>query len=167
VQLIPLTRGLYTQVDDWVYEKYGNAKWHAVWQKNIQSFYAARRVRGSDGRKHQQFLHRLVLGLESGDRRHSDHINHDTLDNTGINLRAVTHQQNGCNRKTNRNNQYGHTGLFFRAANSYNPWTATLDFQGKRVLDNCFPTKEQAIAARLEAERKYFGAFALQRELIV
>lgn len=39
---------------------------------------------------------------------------------------------------------------------SRNKWKATLMFEGVFVLNKCFDTKEEAIAARLAAEEKYF-----------
>jgi hypothetical protein len=44
-------------------------------------------------------MHRVVLGLETHDGHHSDHINGDPLDNRRENLRVVTHTQNMQNRK--------------------------------------------------------------------
>lgn len=40
------------------------------------------------------YLHRTILGLKKGDRRVSDHINGDPLDNRRVNLRACTQAEN-------------------------------------------------------------------------
>lgn len=42
-------------------------------------------------------LHRVLMGLERGDRREVDHINRDKLDNRRSNLRVVTRAQNRQN----------------------------------------------------------------------
>lgn len=45
------------------------------------------------------YLHRFIMGVERGDRRQVDHINHDGLDNTRGNLRVVNQHRNMANRK--------------------------------------------------------------------
>lgn len=45
-------------------------------------------------------MHRVILGLESGDRRQVDHINRDRLDNRRSNLRIVTQAQNTQNKSS-------------------------------------------------------------------
>jgi hypothetical protein len=43
------------------------------------------------------FLHRLILGLDHGDKRRADHRNRDRLDCRRANLRIVTQAQNNQN----------------------------------------------------------------------
>jgi hypothetical protein len=42
-------------------------------------------------------MHRLILGLQPGQRPHTDHANHDRLDNRRENLRAGTQTENNRN----------------------------------------------------------------------
>lgn len=42
-------------------------------------------------------MHRLILGLDRGDRRQADHLNRDRLDNRRANLRVVTGAENAQN----------------------------------------------------------------------
>lgn len=42
-------------------------------------------------------MHRLILGLQHGDKVHTDHVNRDRLDNRRANLRGGTQQQNNRN----------------------------------------------------------------------
>lgn len=48
------------------------------------------------------------------------------------------------------------TGKGVSFAVSKNKWMAHMSFDGKKVLNKYFNTKEEAIAARLAAEEKYF-----------
>jgi hypothetical protein len=41
-----------------------------------------------------------------------------------------------------------------------NGWRAFIDINGKRKYFGCFDTFEEAVAARKEAEKKYFGEYA-------
>lgn len=43
-------------------------------------------------------MHRVIMGLEPGDKREVDHINRDKLDNRKSNLRIVTSGENNRNR---------------------------------------------------------------------
>ena len=58
---------------------------------------------------------------------------------------------NQCfNRSLFSNNKSGHTGVFFDAEKG--KWRAYINKGGKRKNLGCFTNKEEAIAARLEAE---------------
>ena len=59
-------------------------------------------------------LHRMILGLQRGDLRIADHINGNTLDCRKSNLRATDSVGNMRNRKRNKNNSTGKTGIHFR-----------------------------------------------------
>ena len=80
--------------------------WSASWRPKMGRFYAISSTPGD--RKHKRYLHRVVMGLERGDKRMVDHINHDTLNNRRCNLRIVTNSQNMMNHgKIQRNNTSG------------------------------------------------------------
>lgn len=88
---IPLTRGLFTLVDDEDYEWLNQWKWYA--QKVQQGFYAARQVN-----QRTICLHREIFGLKFNDGLIIDHINRNRLDNRRFNLRICTPQENSLNR---------------------------------------------------------------------
>jgi hypothetical protein len=73
-------------------------RWHAHWSTHTRSYYAVRNDI-LNGKKVKIQMARQILGLEYGDRRQADHINHTTLDNTRPNLRIVTNQENQFNQK--------------------------------------------------------------------
>lgn len=60
----------------------------------------AMRVAHRDGRQKKIVLHRVVLGLTSGDGLQCDHINGDRLDCRRDNLRVVSSAQNAQNKGT-------------------------------------------------------------------
>lgn len=97
---ITLTRGLVTKVSDEDFPFLSQFKWQAVQASNT-TFYARRSVR--QGKKMTYILmHRIVAQTPSG--LVTDHINHDTLDNTRGNLRNVSQQVNLLNRSNRKRN---------------------------------------------------------------
>lgn len=89
-------------------------------------------------------------------RTHVDHINGDKLDNRRANLRVVTCQTNQANRRyPNKNNTSGARGVGYIAA--LNKWRAQIMSNRKTIHIGLFPTKEEAIKARKQAELAYYG----------
>jgi len=93
-------------------------------------------------------MHRLILGLEVGDKRHVDHINHDGLNNQRMNLRICSRTQNMRNRKS--------TGVY----HDRNAWKASIGIDGRTVYLGRFKKKSDALEARRAAEQKFFKGFA-------
>lgn len=152
---IPLTQNQFAIVDDGYWFDYLNQwKWQARWAENTQSYYAIRSEGWRDNKK-TILMSRVVA--QTPDGMICDHINHNTLDNRESELRNVTPMQSNMNRKVFKNNKLGVKGVS-KKGNIYN---ARLSFQGKDVLDKNYPTIEEAIQARKEAEEKYFGIFSL------
>ena len=98
MKTIPLTQGKVAMVDDEDFEDLSKSKWYALWQGHVRSYYAIRGIWNGRNMSSER-MHRRILGLESGDKRQVDHINHDTLDNRKENLRIVTHRENQENRR--------------------------------------------------------------------
>lgn len=111
-------------------------------------------------RSHPQseYLHR-VIAVRMGhalDGLTVDHINGDTLDNRRCNLRVVPQAVNSRNLGGRRaNNTSGIQGV--RWIESRQRWNAQIktDYRAKNLGN--FKTKEEAIAARLQAERELWG----------
>lgn len=93
-----------------------------------------------------------------------DHRNHDTFDNRKENLRPCTQHQNSFNTRKKKNNTSGVTGVCRHNAKS-KPWRARLMLNRKEIKLGYFETFEDAVKARLEGEKKYYGEFAPQRHL--
>lgn len=105
-----------------------------------------------DNVKTGTMLHQLILGKVKG--MQIDHKDHNKLNNLDSNLRICTPQQNAFNKYCK--------GIFWDKTR--NKWIATLSINRKKVLFKRFVTKQEAIKARQQAERKYFGEFAPVRK---
>lgn len=156
---IPLTQNQFAIVDDHWFDYLNQWKWLARWSKFTKSFYAVRWEGKGQDRKTIR-MHRVIMNTP--DRMLCDHVNHDTLLNTEENLRNVTKAQNNINRKIPTNNTTGVAGVFIRGDNGQ--YRAMLRFQGERVLNKTFVKFEDAVQARQEAEKKYFGEYANQNK---
>lgn len=81
----------WTTVDD------GDYEWLSRWKWSLIDGYARRGSRTAEGKPHLVSMHRVLLDLEPGDSRQTDHINRDRLDNRRSNLRIVTQRENKHN----------------------------------------------------------------------
>ena len=99
--------------------------------------------------------HRLVWLYVYGDwpPAEIDHINRIRSDNRLANLRAVTRAQNHQNRNLPVHNTSGHVGVSFHKRSGR--WRADIKVEGTQRTIGLYDTKQDAIAARKTAERKY------------
>jgi hypothetical protein len=130
------------------------SKWYAVWDVKMKSYYAVRKIphpTSKTTRQYQQRMHRLILGLQCGDKRQGDHINGDTLDNRRSNLRIVTTSRgNNQNRDLHRAGRL--PGCCFHKASR--KWVARILQFGKRQSLGYYDTEIQANAAYMKAVGK-------------
>jgi hypothetical protein len=101
------------------------------------------------------FLHRMILGLDKTDKKITDHINRDRLDNRKSNLRVSSHFLNSHNRKLSRVNTSGVTGVLFHKQTQ--KWYATLCYKYTPIYSPLFQTKKEAVEYRKILEKKYLG----------
>ena len=92
-----------------------------------------------------------------------DHINRNPLDNRKENFRKATHQENIRNSSKPKNNTSGFIGV--SQNKTEDKWRAYIKVDYKQISLGGFADKNDAIKARLEAEKKYFGEFAPQKHL--
>ena len=109
-RLIPLTKGKFAKVSSERYEHLMQWKWQARWESHTQGFYAQRK---DSVTRRSVSMHREILGLEYGNKRHGDHIDGDTLNNTDENLRIVTLSQNNRNCGKRKTNKSGYKGVYY------------------------------------------------------
>lgn len=101
-------------------------------------------------------LHRVAYALhtqaELSPDMYVDHIDGDKYNNRAVNLRATTSSANNYNRKPRVNLSSGHRGVYLM---HWGRWKASIYLDKKSVILGHFDTKEEAITARLEAEREH------------
>jgi hypothetical protein len=156
-RLISLTQGQFAIVDAADYDWLNQWNWFAAWAENTQSFYARRNDRGEDGKFHVVSMHRKVLGLDRGDKRHGDHINRNTLDNRRSNLRPASLGQNKQNSKCVAGSASGLKGVSIRSNGN---WQAEIAVDGKRIYLGTRKTAEAAHELYREAAQRLHGEFA-------
>lgn len=90
-----------------------------------------------------------------------DHIDRNPLNNRRSNLRPCTKSQNCANKGTQKNNTSGFTGVEFYK----NRWRASIRFNNVRYYLGTFLNKDDAISARLRAEKEIFGEFSPKKDV--
>lgn len=107
--------------------------------------------------KHRKIkMHNLIICKP--ENKFIDHINRDKLDNRKSNLRLCTKHQNLCNRKKQKNNTSGYTGVTFDKKTK--KWVAFICYKRKNKIIGLFINKEEAARKRDKYALKYFGEFA-------
>ena len=157
MKTIDLTQRKVALVDDEDFELLSRWKWYALRDHATLSFYAVRHTKATEGQK-MVHMHRVILGLEYGDKRLGDHINRDTLDNRRRNLRIATPAENCWNRGKQSNNKSGFKGVCYYKRSA--KWVARIMCAGKVVTLGYFATPEEGHAAYCEAAKKFHGEFA-------
>lgn len=86
-----------------------------------------------------------------------DHINGNRLDNRRVNIRYVTIQQNNHNHGKSKRNTSGHPGV--RWESDRGKWFARIKVNNQTINLGRYSSLEDAVRAREEAEKKYFGEY--------
>lgn len=92
-----------------------------------------------------------------------DHENRNSLDNRRCNLRPATQADNTKNKSRQKNNTSGIAGVGWMKR--LNKWRARITIDDTPIYLGIFENKDDAIRARLQAEKQYFGEFAPQKHL--
>jgi len=121
-------------IDDEDAELVGKYKWTP--RKDYNTTYAV-----SHGLPYV-LLHRLIMGLERGDKRQVNHINGDGLDNRRCNLEICDILHNSQSfRRPNSSLNVGYVRI--RQKNIFRPYEATIILNKKRH-SKCFATETEA-----------------------
>lgn len=153
MKLIPLTLGLFTQVDDEDYDYLMQWKWHAHPSHNC--CYAMRTIIEDDGKKKNIRMHREIMKPQEGEQ--IDHKDHNGLKNTRENLRIADYSTNGANNRQ-KPGISGYRGVSFTHSNHIR---ARIHVWGKEITLGIHETLIQAAEAYDLAALKYFGEFSM------
>lgn len=137
----------YALVDADDYERFAGYNWNLKPQVKGPG-YAVRgesRPEQRRGAPQRIYLHREVMGLPRGDKRHVDHISRDTLDDRKSNLRICTHAQNRQNTSGWTRSTSKHRGVSW--SESRKRWVAQAMLNGKNHLIGRFKDEEEAADA--------------------
>lgn len=144
-------REFYFDLED--YDKISN---YHIWECKSKSGYC-RPYADSPIDKRKRPLHQIIKG------KWQDHINRDPFDNRKINLRDCDNTRNIYNSGLARNNTSGVTGVTWHKQNQ--KWRAFIQPDRRFISLGLYNDIDNAIRARLETEKKYFGKFAPQKHL--
>jgi len=104
---------------------------------------------------HSYLSHRIIYSLTHNVTLapvlQVDHINRDKKDNSLENLRVVNHRENCYNRV--RKNKVA--GVYYDKRRPNRPWGAVIILENKKLHIGTYSTKEEAIEARLQAEKEH------------
>jgi hypothetical protein len=145
------------------YDSKGNEFWFDLedynlikdycWFKHREYFQA--RQSGND--KHI-FLHKLIMN-DFENTMDIDHIDTNRkYNNRKSNLRVAKRIENCRNRKLNKNNTSGVTGVYWVSREQ--KWRATIKVNYKRIELGDFDDFDKAVKARKDAEKIYFKNFS-------
>lgn len=146
---IPLTQGQFAKVDDWWYDYLMQWKWHAEFDKNTKSYYAAR----LDSSRKKIYMAREIMNTPK--EMICDHINHETLNNQEHNLRNVTNSQSSMNRRLRSDNILREKCVTKNGSG----FLVRVVVEGKRVFCKTYRTIGEARKERDKAIKKHHGEF--------
>lgn len=95
--------------------------------------------------------------------KYYDHADRNPLNNRRYNLRPATASENSRNVTKMEGATSQYIGVTWNKRDK--SWTASVRVDGKPVRLGYFKKEEDALVARLKAEKKYYGEFAPQRHL--
>lgn len=158
MKLIPLSLGLFAQVDDSDYGWLNQWKWTAY--ENHGNYYAHRTVY-SKVRQQKIKLHRLIMNTPKG--MQVDHRDHNGLNCQRHNMRNCTQSQNQMNKTAWGRSQYlgVHFSCYKQDGKLYEYIKASITINHKQIkLKGHFKTEEDAARAYDEAAKIHHGEFA-------
>ena len=101
-------------------------------------------------------IHFLCTGIDPKEK-YIDHIDNNPLNNKISNLRLTTHQQNQDNKRKQKNNTSGVTGVHWCKRD--NMYYANISYNKKKLSLGYFNKSDEAVAVRIAAEHRFKGEY--------
>lgn len=155
---IKLNKGFVALVDDEDFERVNKFNWFVL--KGTSTYYAQRTF-WINGKQYHQYLHQFMFDyFKSKDSKRIviDHINHNGLDNTRINIRECTHSQNRMNQIPINNKTSIYKGVDWSQKSK--KYRAKIGINHKSIHIGFFASEKDAAIAYDMAAKKYHGDFA-------
>ena len=149
MKTIPLTHGKVVLVDDADYEWLNQFRWLAGKYYAYRFIYKKIFVGRWKKRGQMILMHRFILGLDFGDKQHTDHVDGNGFNNQRDNLRKCTPQQNHFNRKaTGGSSKFKGVRLYCnRNYPDRSYWRAQIVIDGKYIHIGTFDSEIEAAQA--------------------
>lgn len=132
------------------------------WHKTTKGYFAGHII-GDD--KREVKMHRLILKMEDygKDTIVCDHIySNRKYDNRKKNLRITEQKNNVKNRVRSSNNTSGKVGVSWNKNSK--KWYAYIGIDNKQISLGYYTDIQDAIDARVSAEKRYFGEYRVKNE---
>lgn len=162
MKLLPIKGGVFSMVDDAVFEELSKFKWFLT--GGAKKYVCRRRKVSEPGNGQQISLHRLIIGAREGDV--VDHKDLNPLNNQRENLRICTTAQNLYNKAATKKSKLGVKGVFpcsvkrMTQQGYKRPYRAKCKVNGVVYLDRTYYTIEEAKAAYDACARLHQGEFS-------
>lgn len=161
---IVLTQGKIALVDDADYDWLNQWKWIASKPARSRTYYVYHSVLIARAKRYTtEWMHRLILGLQMGDKQQCDHIDHNGLNNQRSNLRVCTKTQNMQSSRKRKRRTSKYKGVCWHRHNR--KWYSRICVKKKEIHLGFFDSEIDAAAAYNVAALKHFGDFALLNTL--
>lgn len=155
MQIIPLSKGMVTIVDDEEFVFLNQWKWSASRSKTCPLYYAVR-VQSRNSVQTSILMHRVIMKADLWQL--VDHRDRNSLDNRKSNLRITNKSGNGANSKVNSVNTSGFKGVSWDKKTS--SWHAYITHNQRRFNLGYFDDKVEAALAYDLAAVMRFGEFS-------
>lgn len=152
---IELTQGKFAIVDDADYA------FLMQWNWRLQSGGYASRVMRQGNKQISIYMHREIMNASFGCL--VDHIDGNKLNNRRLNLRTVSHVQNGRNAKKHVDGSSRFKGVSWDKTNE--KWKSRLRVDNREMFLGRFSSEIEAALAYNEAAKNIYGEFAKLNEI--
>ena len=131
-----------TVVDDHNFDQLNQYLWFEKKDPDSRTSYAYRSIEQPDGTVCYFQMHRVIMGLSTGDGFEVDHIDGDGLNNQESNLRVATRSENLANKGRYRNSTSGFKGASLHR--NAGKWLSTISFARQQYYLGLYPTAAEA-----------------------